>query len=121
MIENREAAHRGACREKMAEMLRDHREHILHGLKQAKSFSLVVSCPALVRAPEVWVERIRESVGVRLDAEAMRGPIRPGLYRNRQAGGVVRLVAICWIEFYGQLITAGRRRFLRGDAEAQGN
>ena len=84
MIENREAAHPGASREKMAEMLRDHREHILHGLKQAKYFSLlVVDYPALVRAPEVWVERIREFVGVPLDAEAMRGAIRPGLYRNR--------------------------------------
>ena len=80
MIENREAAHPGASREKMAEMLRDHREHILHELKQAKYFSLlVVDYPALVRAPEVWVERIREFVGAPLDVEAMR----PGLYRNR--------------------------------------
>ena len=66
MIENREAAHPGASREERAEMLREHREHILHGPKQGKYFSLlVVDSPALVRAPEVWVERIREFVGRR--------------------------------------------------------
>jgi tetratricopeptide (TPR) repeat protein len=84
MIENREAAHPGASREKMAEMLRDHREQILHGLKRAQYFSvLVVDYPALVRAPEEWLQRIREFVGVPLDAEAMRGAIRPDLHRNR--------------------------------------
>jgi len=83
MIENREAAH-PASREKMEEMLRDHRERILHGLKHAKYFSLlVVDYPALVRAPEEWLERIREFVGMPLDIEAMRGAIRPDLHRNR--------------------------------------
>jgi hypothetical protein len=68
----------------MAEMLRDHREQILHGLKRAQYFSvLVVNYPALVRAPEEWVERIREFVGVPLDVEAMRTAIRPDLHRNR--------------------------------------
>ena len=58
------AAH-PAGREKMEEMLRDHRERILHGLKHANYFSLlVVDYPALVRAPEEWLERIREFVGV---------------------------------------------------------
>jgi hypothetical protein len=84
MIENREAAHPGASREKMAEMLRDHREQILYGLKNAKYFSLlVVDYPALVRAPDEWLKRIHEFVGVPLDVEAMRGAIRPGLHRNR--------------------------------------
>jgi hypothetical protein len=84
MIENREAAHPGASREKMEEMLRDHRERILHGLKHAKYFSLlVVDYPALVRAPEEWLERIREFVGAPLDLDAMRGAIRPDLHRNR--------------------------------------
>jgi hypothetical protein len=44
---------------------------------------LVVDYPALVRAPEEWLERIREFVGVPLDVEAMRGAIRPDLHRNR--------------------------------------
>jgi tetratricopeptide (TPR) repeat protein len=84
MIENRDAAHPGASRERMAEMLRDHREQILHGLKRAEYFSvMVVDYPALVRAPEEWLERIREFVGVPLDAVAMRGAIRPDLHRNR--------------------------------------
>jgi hypothetical protein len=84
MIENRDAAHPVASREKMAEMLRDHREHILHGLKNAKYFRvLVVDYPGLVRAPEEWLERIREFAGVPLDVEAMRGAIRPDLHRNR--------------------------------------
>jgi hypothetical protein len=84
MIENRDAAHPGASREKMAEMLRDHREQVLHGLKQAQYFSLlVVDYPALVRRPEEWLERIREFVGLPLDVEAMRGAIRPDLHRNR--------------------------------------
>jgi predicted AlkP superfamily phosphohydrolase/phosphomutase/tetratricopeptide (TPR) repeat protein len=84
MIENRAAAHPGASREKMAEMLREHRGQILHGLGRASYFSvLVVDYPALVRSPEDWVERIREFVGVPLDGEAMRGAIRPNLYRNR--------------------------------------
>jgi predicted AlkP superfamily phosphohydrolase/phosphomutase/Tfp pilus assembly protein PilF len=84
MIENRGAAHPEASREKMAEMLGEHRERILRGLRQARNFSaLVVDYPELVRSPEEWLERIREFVGVELDVEAMRKAIRPELHRNR--------------------------------------
>jgi predicted AlkP superfamily phosphohydrolase/phosphomutase/tetratricopeptide (TPR) repeat protein len=84
MIENRRATPPIASREKMAEMLGDHRERILRGLRQAKNFSvLVVDYPALVRSPDEWLERIREFVGVSLDVEAMRNAIRPELHRNR--------------------------------------
>ncbi len=84
MIRNRGENEPEADHTKLAEMMSNHRNSILHGLRAAKGFEvLVVDYPELVRNPEAWLPRIEEFLGILPTPDAMREVIRPDLYRNR--------------------------------------
>ena len=84
MIRNRGVGEAAAAPEKMAQMLTDHRNEILRGLKNGPGFEvLVVDYPDLVRNPGLWLPRIEAFLGSLPAPGAMGAAIRQDLYRNR--------------------------------------
>jgi tetratricopeptide (TPR) repeat protein len=83
MIRNRGAGE-PADPAKMARMLTDHRNQILRGLQNSKSFEvLVVDYPDLMRSREAWLPRIESFLSVLPSPAAMGAAIRQDLHRNR--------------------------------------
>ena len=85
MLANRERAG-GSDPQTMFRLLTAFRESTLRLLDRAEQFEpLIVDYPDLMRNPGPWFDRIAQFVG-NIDPAAMRGAIRPELYRNRQHG-----------------------------------